>query len=357
MVCLRNALQPINRLHPELLAMCAAFVPHTDPKPIVSLTHVCRYWRDTITSGPRSWASIGTVWKRLVPLCLERAGLTPLTVNLSAIKMDQDFLQALLPHVSRISNLSLTGYSSIKVAETHLPGFFDSPMPNLTTPKLVQNEDPPNFFPPNKPRMSLLLQNVSRLESLHLTRTPLYRALFNIASLVELKFVGYKFPPRKFINFLVSNRALEVVVLYLEFTRLLVLPAPEERVSLPRLRRLALTCHGAIDARGLLSCLAFTRGVKIEVCWSEANLCGDLASFLPHPPAPIQDLLVPTTTITSRHYPSQVDLFSGDGSFSFRSREARPKMCQEFHLFVTNAVRQFHICHWDGMTAENLAWA
>ena len=53
-VTLRNSLRPVNCLPPEVLASCATFVSDTDPRPIVSLTHVCRYWWRSISSNPRS---------------------------------------------------------------------------------------------------------------------------------------------------------------------------------------------------------------------------------------------------------------------------------------------------------------
>ena len=82
-ITLRNSLRTVNRVPPEVITLCAAFVSPTDPRPIVPLTHVCRYWRNAITSSPRNWASIGSGWRRLAPLCLERAGVVPLTVEIN----------------------------------------------------------------------------------------------------------------------------------------------------------------------------------------------------------------------------------------------------------------------------------
>jgi hypothetical protein len=72
-----NPLQLVHRLPPEVIALCATFVSHADPRPIVSLTHVCRYWREAIISNPGNWTSISSGRKRLIPLCLERAGAAP----------------------------------------------------------------------------------------------------------------------------------------------------------------------------------------------------------------------------------------------------------------------------------------
>ena len=185
----------MNRLPPEVLTSCATFVSDIDPRPIVSLTHVCRYWHSSISSNPRNWASISTGWKRLAPLCLERSGAAPLTfdITVSDARRSQDFLELLLPQISRIDSLRLTGYPFIEAAAVALPGFFDPPMPNLTSLELQQTIEPMESSPMVEPSPQIF-QNVAKLESLRLTRTPLYPAVFRITSLKELKLLGYTSP-------------------------------------------------------------------------------------------------------------------------------------------------------------------
>ena len=343
-ISLRNALRPVNRLFPEIIALCATFVSDADPKPVVSLTHVCRYWRRAITSNPGNWASIGSGWKRLVPLCLERAGAVPLTVDISVsdIDGDEEFLQALLHHTSRISHLSLTGYSSIEKLADDLPGFFTSPMSNLTSLELEQTEEPTESFPLNETRVPPLFQNVSKLKSLHLTRTPLHPTLFNTTSLVELKLVGHILYFGKFIEFLNSNPNLEIVALDLQFAEGSVWAVPERTASLPRLQSLGFTCGNAADARGLLSCVSLRRGIQIEIQGSQSNPCADLAPFLPSPPTSIQELLTPITTIMDQTSPRLLRMFSSNGKFCFQSPKPPSRMYDELKLFVTRGVRQFH---------------
>jgi len=104
-------MQPVNCLPPEIIALCAAFVPRTDLRPIVSLAHVYQYWHGAITSSLGSWTSIDSARKELAPLCLECVGAA-LTANISVLDIQEEkvFIQTLLPHVPRISHLSLTGY-------------------------------------------------------------------------------------------------------------------------------------------------------------------------------------------------------------------------------------------------------
>ena len=345
MISLRNALRPVNRLHPEVIALCAVFVSDTDPKPIIPLTHVCRYWRRAITSSPRNWASIGSGWKRLAPLCVKRSAAVPLSVKISVsdIKGDEGFLRTLIPHASRISGLSLTGYSSIESVADDLPGFFTSPMPPLTSLELEQTDQPAEAFPSNEASTPPLFRNLSKLRSLHLIRTPLYPTVFSITSLVELKLVDYTAPFYfgEFIGFLHSNPNLELVILGFQFSVTSMSFSSRRKISLPQLRRLVFTCGSATDARMLLSWVSLRRGSRITIRGSQSNPCATLASFLPSPPTPIKEMLTPITAIKYRSSDS-FHVF-GEGQFSFQPSKPTPTVYDGFSLFITGAVREFHI--------------
>lgn len=356
--CLRNSLLPINRLPPEIVTLCAAFVSRTDPKPVISLTHICRYWRGAITSNPGSWTLIGSDWKKLAPLCLERSGATPLTANISVpdIQKEEDLIRALIPHVPRISHLSLTGYTSVKDVADILPGFFTSPMLNLITLKLDQDKESAHSFPSSQVHLPPLLQNVSKLKSLHLTRIPLYPILFSVESLVDLTLIDYKLPFQKFVGFLESNLNLVVVELFIEFSRAPTPATPERVVSLPRLRRLVFTCNKPIDARALISSLSLPRGINIEVHGSLRNSCSDFTSFLPCPSTHIQGLFAPITTIKYLHSPGRFHLSGNGGSLSFHNYTAPHSLYEALDLFATGTVREFHLpCTSEHCT--HLSWA
>jgi len=345
-ISLRNSLRPVNHLPPEVLASCATFVSDTDPRPIVSLTHVCRYWRRSINTNPRSWASVSTGWKRFVPLCLERAGAVPLAVDItvSDIKSGENFLEPLLSHASRIGCLRLSGYSSIEAVANDLPGFFDSPMPNLTSLELQQITEPTESFPSSDAPIPPVIQNVAKLESLRLTRTPLYPTLFRIPSLRELKLLGYTIPFHfgTFIGLLGSNLDLENVILDVQFHIDSVWAVPARKVALVRLQHLSITCSKAIDSEGLLSCLSLPRGVHLEVVFSQLTQPPNLCSFLPSPPTNIHELLAPITTIRSRYNPWEVHLSGNNSVFSFRCSKPHSKYYDELLYFPTSAVREFH---------------
>ena len=344
-ISLRNALRPVNRLHPEVIALCAAFVSDTDPKPVIPLTHVCRYWRRAVVSSPRNWASVGSGWKRLAPLCVMRSAAVPLSVKISVsdIKGDEGFLRTLIPHVSRISGLSLTGYSSMQSVADDLPGFFTSPMPSLTSLELEQTDQPAEAFPSNDASTPPLFRNLSKLRSLHLIRTPLYPTVFSITSLVELKLVNYAAPFHfgEFIRFLHSNPNLELVILDLGFSVTSALFYSKRKISLPRLQRLVFTCGNAADASTLLSWVSLPPTSHITIQGSQSNPRNDLASFLPSPPTRIQEMLAPITAI--KYCSSRWLHIFGEGQLSFQSSKYQSKICDGLDLFVTGAVREFHI--------------
>ena len=360
-VTLRNSLRPVNRLPREVLASCATFVSDTDPRPIVSLTHVCRYWRKAISSSPRNWASIATAWKRLVPLCLKRAGAVPLTVDItiSDIGSGEDFLESLIPNVPRVDSLRLTGYSTIEVIAQDLPGFFDSPIPKLVSLELQQSVAPVQPFPSDETPTPPVFRDIRTLKSLHLTQTPIYPALFHIASLVELKLIGYTTPFDfgVFIKLLESHLALVFVDLDIRFTDGSVWDPPARKVSLPRLRHFSVSCSEAIDSKGLLSCITFPRGIDLEVLFTKPGICPEIDLFLPSRLNAMQELLYPISAIKTRKNPSMLQLFGNNSFFSLNALDRHTKLYPGIELFSTIDVRELHVdIHSSLPTDHRLSW-
>ena len=336
----------MNRLPPGVLASCATFVSGADPRPIVPLTHVCQYWRESIGSNPENWKSIGMGWKRLVPLCLGRVGPVPLVVDIAVPdgKGDEAFFDTLLPHVPRIGSLRLTGYSSIETVAEDLPGLFASPMLGLTSLELEQTAEPAQLFPSDNTPVPPPFLDVSKLRSLSLTRTPLYPPLFAVTSLVELKLIGYTTPFHfgTFLGLLDSNPGLELVMLDIQFARRLADTKPTRKVFLPRLQHLSITCSDPIYSKGLLSSIFLPRGVHLEVVSTQSDRSAQLGSFLPSPPTPIHDLLAPTTTIKTQVTPWEFRLFGNGSTFTFRSSHPLLAMHPELKLFPSTTIREFY---------------
>ncbi|KAF9777977.1 hypothetical protein BJ322DRAFT_987173, partial [Thelephora terrestris] len=78
---LRNILRPVNRMPPEILSQVARYLikdKNVDAISIVPLTHVCRYWRESIISTPSNWTLISNKNKDMTAACLQRAKAAPL---------------------------------------------------------------------------------------------------------------------------------------------------------------------------------------------------------------------------------------------------------------------------------------
>jgi hypothetical protein len=343
-IAFRNALRPVNRLPLEVLASCATFVSDTDPRSIVPLTHVCRYWRKAISSSPRNWASIATAWKRLIPLCLERAGAVPLTVNItvSDIGSGEDLLESLLPNVPRVTSLRLTGYSSVEAVAQDLPGFFDSPIPKLVSLELQQSVAPVQPFPSDETPTPPVFRDIRTLKSLHLTQTPIYPALFHITSLVELKLIGYTTPfdLRTFVRFLGSHLTLEFVELGIRFTDS---PAVARKVSLPQLRHFSITCSEAVDSKRLLAYITFPRRIRLEVLLTKPGDFPGFESLLPSSLSHIQELLHPISTVKTQWAPPTLQLFGNNSFLSLNALGRHPSPCSDISLFSTSDVHEFHV--------------
>ena len=190
--------------------------------------------------------------------------------------------------------------------------------------------------------MPPVFQNVSKLKSLRLTQTPIYPSLFNIASLVELKLIGYTSPFDfgTFVGFLASNDDLEIVVLDIKFIEGSVRTVPVRMVPLARLRHLSITCTNPIDAKGLLSWISLHGGTHVEILCSRWS---PLDSYLPSPPTLVQKVLAPITVVKCQSNPWEFHVFGDNGSsFSFRYSGSLPWM-PELYLFPTAPVREFHV--------------
>jgi hypothetical protein len=112
-----------NRLPPELLA--AIFVHLSKQKlplpgckdsyfvrDLVSVTHVCRFWRQAAINAPELWTEITIRNAEAIKAFLERSGELPLNVDLrlgsgDAVETDHDILDALVPHTHRFRQLSV----------------------------------------------------------------------------------------------------------------------------------------------------------------------------------------------------------------------------------------------------------
>ena len=117
----RNALTPVSRMPPELFSRCFTLVVKSSPNSsdggyeLISITHVCRHWRNIALSDHTLWSTLDYANPRLAHYMLLRAGRSALSLAFpegmdrvdaearSAIAARSGQIESLQIHASRSS--------------------------------------------------------------------------------------------------------------------------------------------------------------------------------------------------------------------------------------------------------------
>ena len=339
---LRNMLQPINRLPPEILSRIAQCFLHksgaTDTKLIVPLTHVCQYWRGSITSDAANWTLISNHNEHLMALTLERAKAAPLQASLT-VKEDPPSCSVPAPYVQNVDSLQVTNVPSIEVLKQALPGFPQS-TPNLRSLKLVGVSQWGSG--PVDPFESL----TPTLRYLELRKIPLYPSILRLRSLTELLYVNAQFRLSldTLLEFLEENASLERVTLAINYRGSSSFDSQRQAPIKNNLRYLSIHFRYGKICRALLSGISLQRGADLDIfCYKSAELHGTLAGVsLTH-----HLNLDSPTFIEYRSYNRGVQLLGQSGRFSLRDTETLPtsEPFEELPLLPLSNVREFRLIH------------
>ncbi|KAJ3872711.1 hypothetical protein F5051DRAFT_444931 [Lentinula edodes] len=222
----RNLLQPVNRLPPELLILIfhqtqqhlSDFLPMPHPSPSswhwLSLLQVCRHWRGLIATSPQLWSELDSA---LLPeRFLKRSSVVPLKVYLGP-KLDnlsEGLLESIAHQSNRFQELHLDADSWQSSAATSGTMFhqFKFPAPILTSLTLVTdgrgitNGILPQMFGGEMPSLKKLCLK-------HLTAWP--RGYFQSLTHVCLYDQNESTRPTmdEFLDFLASSPSLEELAL------------------------------------------------------------------------------------------------------------------------------------------------
>ena len=202
---LKNSFQPIQRLPPDVIVEVVAYLnPRAcggDCQPLMTISQVCRYWRETLLSNPESWCFIRSEFPELVPLFLGRSGSYPLEIDLTS--RSSYAVGHIKPHAKRLAimrcganGLSLLDHSpnlhtlSIAVARTPVVAlglikatFISGDMPTLRTLELLPFPVIPQFV-----RFKHLIN--LRIQVAHSTLTAVLDLLAANPSLEKVGLVG-----------------------------------------------------------------------------------------------------------------------------------------------------------------------
>ena len=268
-----NLFQPVTRLPPEILSriaqcsLCDDAV--VDARPIIPLTHVCRYWRESITSDPANWTLISPFSKHLMASTLERAKATALQATLEP-RNDLAFHRVLAPYTQNIRTLRFNGLTTIEELTQMLPGFPQS-TPSLRSLRLSfgarvvwdQSVDP----------FESLTPTLRRLEWVDI---PLYPSVLRLKSLTVFNYirVGLELPLDALLDFLEENHSLKSVTLGITFRDDSLRRSRRRAPIKSQLRDLSIHCLGkTMDGRALISGIGLQKGAHLQIsCRTGAKL-------------------------------------------------------------------------------------
>ena len=338
---MRNTLQPINGLPPEILSQIARGVPNDydmDARAIVPMTHVCQYWRESIVSTPANWTTISGS-RRLAAASLERAkaALLEIHFDMHAIRDDPQFLDSLAPHLQNTETLDVTGILS---ADDILI-FTQHPMTNLRSLSLW-DETAGDW------ELSIDPFESSRytLRRLDLFRVPLYPSLLNIRTLTRLELLDHecKLHLDTLLDFLEENRSLTSVVLHIWFIEPSLRSSRRRAPIINRLRHLEIICYNTMGGRALLSNIALSKGAELKFTRQgdsdDDGSVNDVLSGIST--THLSNLLSPTVV---RYYvkPMVIELLGPNGTASFASNCGSDVPFVEFSRLPLTNIRRFDL--------------
>lgn len=260
----------IDRLPPETLAAIFVHLSKEERdshgrnsssliQDLVSITHVCRFWRQVAINAPDLWNKINTTNLEAVDTFLERSGAVPLSVDLRPL--DREILLAVTPHVHRFRQFSLSAPRD--------PDY--NPFVTLTKPAPLLERLGINYPAVDFGPYVLFDDQVPRLRELEMFTNGVWlqNQLGNLTSL-DLTLRDTVSPRSNFPAFLDMLRrcpVLEEMVLWWNIWD--VAPAEPNRsptVPLHRLRKLLLRSFSTGNIKYLLRSLAFmTNEVAIHL--------------------------------------------------------------------------------------------
>jgi hypothetical protein len=250
---LRNHARPIGRLPPELLSMIFELVatpPEYDSTPtlrdVISLTHVCRYWRAILLNHNGAWSDIHLRGQNpgFVTQQLERCGDAALSVNVHLqFWMFRRENTRLLNNIREALTDVRLHRNQVRRLAVHIAccqafhQYFNFDFPNLEElvweDLCMQHATTHNSNPPDPEHNRL-----PKLRHLSVKKTFFWPVEFT-SGLTSFKLEGYMtVPPEKLTGFLRRNPALEsleLINLHVPYHFL-----PDEPIELDHLTKLSL---------------------------------------------------------------------------------------------------------------------
>lgn len=340
---LRSLSPSVNRLPPEIIsyvARCVLGEDDVDAISIVPLTHVCRYWRDSIISAPKNWTLIYGERVKLAKLSLERAKAAPLAVHVSLdrSRRRRGFLDFLQPHLQNV--VSFTCINFFNVGELAKVLNIPNSMPNLRSLSLTR----PRGAEESQLVDAFDFSTHAALRELSLYNIPIVPSILTLSTLTDFSLFDHHFGLHidLLLNFLEGNRSLESASLTIRFAEPSLCCSRRKGPVRNPLQHLSVSSDDAGNIRALISGIALRRGGHLEIhhAGNNAGLTRILSgvSRLTH----IQNLSSPVL-MEYGPFPRSIRLLAPDGSFSYKGPVTTESPFGEFPLLPLANVRELRL--------------
>ena len=335
----------MNRLPQELLPDIARHLLDenaVDAKPVIPMTHVCRYWRESIISAPEIWTLISNSQSELMALSLARAKASRLTVSIDmhSFREDPGTFGLMTPYLQNVGSLTVSDLLGIEELTRALSRFPQS-TPNLRSLALHCAYTNAKWNPTVDPFGSL----ARTMKRLSLLNVPLYPSILSLRSLTDLSLRYHSFDDRvdTLLNFLEHNRSLERATLDIRFTESSHRVSRRAAPVANRLKHLSILCNNRMNAQTLIFNIALGRGANLEISSLDKNtglndVLSDISTgHLSNLPSP--------AFLEYQSYPRNIRLRGPNGRLSFSCFPSVGIPFEEFPLLSLTHVREFRLRH------------
>ena len=121
---MKNDLAPISRIPPGVFSTIPECWSDEDTadEDLITVTHVCRGWRDLFISSSSLWTQLDCTHVEKTRIYVERSKSSPLDISIRDEDFFSDAFLLTIPHLSRLRSLSLFGLSRnlVDVINQHL---------------------------------------------------------------------------------------------------------------------------------------------------------------------------------------------------------------------------------------------
>lgn len=310
---------------------------------IVPLTHVCRYWRESVTSTPEIWASISGQNEDMAVVSLQRAKAAPLKISFN-MRWDTDcpsFPDIIRPYLQNTRTLAVDLIPSIEKFASMFPNFPQS-MPGLQSLTLSLSagadwDRSVDLFEPFTPA----------LKSLSLEFIPLSPSMLGLRTLTEFSIQDPHFNLHldAFLDFLEGNHSLESATIEIEFLESSIRTSQRRTKMKNKLRDLRLESWDVEDAQALISNIPLQRGSHLRIDLLGGN--ARLSDTLPEISTAHLSYPEPPTFFEIEHQRSfrRILLRGPGGSFSFGRPSVLEESVEDFSELPLSNVREVRLVY------------